>query len=133
MVGMCLAIGSLFLAWERHSMERQTPIPGALFTNVTGVPTVVTVQGFHTSAHWPLTLGAICCGITLLWGIESKNRLPLAFVHGIGSVLCLLIPLRWLVQSGFAFLPGVLVALIGSLLLAFGAVDRFSVPPHPEE
>lgn len=130
---MCLTVGSLFLTWERLSPGRQTPLPGALYTNLADLPSVVMVQGFHTSAHWPLTVGAICCGMTLLWTPEGKNRIPLGFVHGFGGLLCLLIALRWWMQSGFAFLPGILVALLGSLLLVFGAVDRFSVPSHSGE
>jgi len=126
LLGMLLVIGSLFLAWERQKAAQMVPLPGALYTDLSGMPKEVVVTGFQTAAHWPLTLGAILCGAALLWSPDEKTRLPLAFLQGVCGLLCFVIALRAFAQGGFAPLPGVIVALIGGGLLAFGAIDRFT-------
>src|SRR5262249_51709238 len=105
LLGMTAAIGSLFLPWDRLPPET-----AAFPAYYKGSPFL---SGFQTTAHWPLTICAVVCGLALLWAPTANARLPLMFLQGLGGLLCLLIPLRQFVQSGFAPLPGVLVALIG--------------------
>ena len=126
LLGMVLTIGSLFLAWERISL---TPEQRMLPTYYSA--TNITNTGLQTAAHWPLTLCAIACGLSLLWTPAGNARLPLLFTQGLGGMFCLLIPLRQFVQSGYAPLPGVIVGMFGGSLLLFGAFDRATVPSQP--
>ncbi|HLV80763.1 MAG TPA: hypothetical protein VKT32_10795, partial [Chthonomonadaceae bacterium] len=74
---------------------------------------------FYPGVCWPLLLGAILCGASLLWPPQPKTRLPVSAVHGACALACLLIAL-----SRFALLPGPLMGLVGGALLTVGAIDR---------
>jgi hypothetical protein len=122
LLGMVLAIGSLYLPWK------PIPLPAeyAAFPTLYKGPSVV--SGFQTYAHWPLTICAAGCGLSLLWRPTANTRLPLLFIQGLFGLICLLIPLSQWVQSNFAPLSGVLTAVGGGAILLFGAVDRYTGP-----
>ena len=121
LLGMVLAIGSLFLVWERVTPPKELAVLPPLYANPVRT-------GFQTNAHWPLTVCACICGLMLLWTPGQKSRLPLLFMQSLCGLLCLMIPLNQFRESGFAPLPGVIVGLFGGALLLFGAMDRFTVP-----
>ena len=118
LLGMTMSIVSLFLPWDRITVPQQI----ALFPTLYNGPSVL--SGFQNAVHWPLSVCGILCGLTLVWSPIAKARLPLLFTQTLCGLVCLLIPLRQFVQSGYQPLSGVLVALVGGALLLFGALDR---------
>ena len=124
LAGMLLAVFSLLLVWERIELRQVAPA-NALFANFK--PAIHT--GFHTGARNPILLGAFGSGALLLFSVTPHSRLPLLFAQGLCGLLVFVVALRWLSQANFAFLPGVVLGLLGGILLAFGAVDRLAGPP----
>jgi hypothetical protein len=125
---MLAAIGSLYLAWERHEIPQheRMPIPGAYYTNMAHLPGHYDVIGFHTTAHWPIALFALGCASSLLFRVSAANRSALSLVQGACSLLVFVIALHWFQMSGFAPLPGVLLALCAALMLVYATLDRFA-------
>lgn len=121
LLGMLLTVFSLFLAWRREDLSmllRGVPLSGAVYTNG------LTHSGFaYAAIWWPLTIGATICGAALLWTPRRTTRLQIATVQGACGLACLMIAL-----THFALLPGVLTAIVGSVLLLFGAIDRYLAP-----
>jgi len=128
LVGMLLVVFSLYLVWERHALPaNMTPIAGSLFVSE-GITR--TGQTLPKAIRWTLLGCAVACGATLLWMPTPKTRLTLAVVQGVCGLTCFILTLAWLVR--FAIQPGILMALIGSALLIYGAIDRFSFTLKPE-
>lgn len=74
-----------------------------------------------TSAHWPIVICGVGCGILLLWTPNLKNRLTIGVGQGVMAATCLIVAL-----ARFSILPGLLMGLIGGALMTFGAVDRYT-------
>jgi hypothetical protein len=128
---MAAAIGSLYLAWERHdAAQQQMPIPGAIYTSTEHPPGAYYVVGLHTAAHWPVTIFALACALTLLFKASNANRSIVGLVHGAGRLLVFVIALHWFQLAGFVPLPGVVVALCASLLLVYSTIDSFGHAPQ---
>ena len=113
LLGMLLCIFSLFLAWP-------VPYNGKL------VAPAIVINLTRTGAaieevRWPVTVGAILCGLLLAFTPSPSSRVPLAFVHALGGLLCFMIALLH-----FGMQPGPIVELLGGALLTFGAVDRIN-------
>ncbi len=128
LAGMLASVGSLYLAWERHtiSQHERMPIPGAYYTNFEHQPGHYDVIGFHTSAHWPITIFAMGCASGLLFRVSAANRNVLSLVQGACSLMVFIVALHWFQLSGFALLPGVILALCAALVLVYATLDRFS-------
>ncbi len=128
LAGMLAAIGSLYLAWERHDIQQheRMPIPGAYYTNIEHQPGHYDVIGFHTSAHWPMTIFALGCASALLFKVSTANRSALSLVQGACSLFVFVIALHWFQLSGFELLPGVLMALCAAFVLVYATLDRLS-------
>ena len=118
LAGMVLVVVSLFLAWTQEKPD----IGGyqAFALHVEGA--MVPHSGFGTTLWVPLTVCAVLCASTLLWTVTPQNRLALSATAGAGGLACMVIAL-----SHFALLPGLLLGLTGSVLLLFGALDRYNL------
>lgn len=122
LLGMILVVASLFLVWKRINLDLQNqPVP-ALFVNWSKDHTGLSLPAIF----WPLLMGASLSSLVLLWTPNEQTRLPFFVMQLAFGLTCFVVSL-----THFAILPGVLVALVGSTLLLFGAVDRYmhSVPP----
>lgn len=112
LLGMILVVLSLFLAWKREAVS--VPLP-AVFAGTT----VRTGLGLAT-VFWPLLLCSSVSSALLLWPPDSRARSGFFMVQLVCGLTCMVVTL-----THMALLPGVLVALVGSSLLLFGAVDRY--------
>jgi hypothetical protein len=122
--GMVLTVASLFLVWKSVN-PRELPGLGPL--PVEFVSRNITNKGLSLPAiFWPLLLSATLSSATLLWTPNAQTRLPFFVVQLALGLTCFVIAL-----AHFAPLPGIFVALAGSALLLFGAVDRYmqAAPP----
>ena len=117
--GMMLVIYSLFQVWARVTPPDQALLAAAALYR--SPRAALYLDGFQTHVWLPLTLCSALCSAGLLWKVSSSNRLALAAVQCACALACLVIAL-----THIAPLPGVLAALCGGALLAFGAIDRYS-------
>jgi hypothetical protein len=131
LVGMLLVVFSIYLVWERYAMPANVmPLAGSMYMSPQGITR--TGQALPPLTRWMLVGCAVACGALLLSTPTARTRLPLAVVQGACALTCVIVPLAWLAR--FALQSGILVALIGGLLLTFGALDRLSAlkPNEPE-
>jgi hypothetical protein len=61
---------------------------------------------------------------------NAKTRLALGVAQGACALACFILTLSWLVR--FSFQPGIVMALIGSALLIYGALERFPLAVKPD-
>lgn len=122
LLGMTVSICSLYLVWQTRTPPAMAlaQISGALYSNPT-----VSVTGFQTSVHWPLTVFALCSGITLLAPPGDRWRMQVGFVQAVSAMMVLLISLVWWVRADFAPLSGIVTSICGSLAIVYGAYDRY--------
>jgi hypothetical protein len=123
LLGMVLTVASLFLVWKSVNPGEllQQPLPAEFLSHN------ITNTGLSLpSIFWPLLLSATLSSATLLWTPTTQTRLPIFVVQLAFGLTCFIISL-----AHFALLPGIVVALAGSALLLFGAVDRYmqTAPP----
>lgn len=114
---------SIYLVWERHVLPRNMiPLAGNMYLSE-----AITRTGqalLPPVTRWLLLGCAVACTTLLLWIPTAKTRLALAVVNGACALACVLIALTWLMRSGLQ--PGIVMALVGGMLLTFGALDRLS-------
>ncbi len=127
-----MAICSLYLTWERHELSRSdvAAIPSAMYTDVSQLHSQVSISGFHTQAHWPVTIFAIGCGVALLFKPDSGAKSAVAVTHFTFGLLTFILSVRWLTQSGFQAIAGPILCGIAGTMLLIGAVERYSVIPR---
>jgi hypothetical protein len=129
LLGMILTVVSLFLVWESVKISDLPGVPASLPAEFVSQ---ITHEGRSLPAiFWPLLISATLSSMTLLWTPNAQTRLPFFVIQLALGLTCFVISL-----SHFAPLPGIFVALTGSALLLFGAVDRFmllSAPKHTDE
>lgn len=114
LVGMLLAVISLFLVWKETNAADIVNVP---IPNV--IQLVTTQRGLDLSVRWPLLLCATGACATLLMLQTAQNRLTLLVLQLTFSIAVCVMALTY-----FAPRPGVIMALIGGGLLIFGAIDR---------
>lgn len=112
LLGMILVVLSLFLVWKRESVS--VPLP-AVFAG-----TAVRTGLGLSMVFWPLLLCSAVSSALLLWAPDDRTRSGFFVVQLACGLTCMVVTLVHM-----ALLPGVLVALVGSGLLLFGAVDRY--------
>src|SRR5581483_4023776 len=101
LIGMLMVIFSLYLIWEYHAVEAG-PLPAVSGLFAELKPIPRTGQALPKSIRWTL----------------------------IGSgLVCVIIPLSWLARFGLQ--PGIAVALLGGILLVFGALERLNALSKP--
>ncbi|HZO90185.1 MAG TPA: hypothetical protein VFB38_17795 [Chthonomonadaceae bacterium] len=128
LIGMLMVIFSLYLIWEYHAVEAgPLPAVSGLFAELKPIPR--TGQALPKSIRWTLIGSALLCGALLLWPPNEKTRLPLAVLNGACGLACVIIPLSWLARFGLQ--PGIAVALLGGILLVFGALERLNALSKP--
>lgn len=118
LLGMILTVFSLFLVWKNEAIS--VPLP-AMFAGRTQR------TGLGMPVFWPLLLGASLSSTLLLWTPNERTRLPLLVAHLAFSLTCFVVTM-----ANFALEPGVLMALVGSVLLIYGAVDRYREVLQPK-
>lgn len=115
LVGMLLAVGSLFLVWKQtNAADLNVPIPAM-------IQLITAQRGLDLSVRFPLLLCAIGACTTLLALQTAKNRLTLLVLQLTFSIAVCVMALSYLAPR-----PGVITALIGGGLLIFGAIDRYN-------
>ena len=117
LVGMLLAVSSLFLVWKQiDSGALGIPLPAVFSQRV-----FVTQRGIDMIVRWPLLLCATGACATLLTQSTAQNRLNLMIMQLTFSIAVCVMALTY-----FAPRPGIIVALLGGGLLIWGAVDRYN-------
>jgi hypothetical protein len=119
LLGMILTVFSLFLVWK---VEAPNIVLPAEFVGR------MTRKGLSLPVFWPLLIGATGSAVMLLWSPNSAARMPVLILQIAFGLTCFVVTL-----ANFAAQPGVFVALAGSALLLFGAIDRYtqaSLPKH---
>ena len=124
LLGMVLTVFSLWLPWKVQNISNALANrPGAIKIDTFDL----TVTGFGLGLHWPLLVCSALCSTALLWPVTARNRVLLIAIQASCAVVCFLIALRFI-----APLSGVICGIVGSALLVFGAVDRYSASMEPE-
>ena len=114
LVGMLLAVSSLFLVWKQtNAADLNIPIPAV-------IQLVTTQRGIDLSVRLPLLLCATGACATLLTLQTAQNRLTLLVFQLTFSIAVCVMALSYLAPR-----PGVIAALLGGGLLIFGAIDRY--------
>jgi hypothetical protein len=123
LVGMLLVIFSLYLVWERYALpQNMVPLAGSM--SLAMGSTTRTGQALPPSVRWTLLGSAVACGALLLWTPTARTRLAPALLQSVCALTCVGITLTWLLK--FALQPGIVMALVGGMLLIWGALDRLS-------
>ncbi len=117
LVGMLLAVSSLFLVWKQvDSGSIGIPMPTVFSEKV-----FVTQRGIDMIVRWPLLLCATGACATLLTQTTAQNRMTLFIMQLTFSIAVCVMAL-----THFALRPGIVVALLGGGLLIIGAIDRYN-------
>ncbi len=117
LVGMLFAVSSLFLVWKQvDSGSLNIPVPAVFSDKI-----FVTQRGIDMIVRWPLLLCATGACATLLTPSTAQNRLTLLIMQLTFSIAVCVMAL-----THFALRPGIVVALIGGVLLIWGAIDRYN-------
>ncbi len=115
LIGMLLAVISLFLVWKQtNAGDLNIPIPAM-------IQLVTTQRGIDLSVRFPLLLCATGACATLLTLQTAQNRLTLLVLQLTFSIAVCVMALSYLAPR-----PGVITALLGGGLLIFGAIDRWN-------
>lgn len=118
LVGMLLAVSSLFLVWKQSSGgSLNIPLP-AMYTG----EIIQTQRGIDLNVRFPLLLCATGACATLLVMPTAQNRLMLFVVQLICSIAVCVMALSY--AAGMR--PGIVVALLGGGMLIWGAIDRWN-------